>query len=129
MEVKFMDAEHEANYLRYLYRMRSRDVYHRCAAYLMALDILRGDAERLFDFENDSIRPQALEEAWQTHGTLRATKLMFNLWNGWSNDAEYDEHGRFESCGDLVPGYTPAELFGTSYDEVFFEAIRIRFHS
>ena len=39
MEVKFMDAEHEANYLRYLYRMRSRDVYHRCAAYLMALDI------------------------------------------------------------------------------------------
>lgn len=128
MNIIFPNQEHEALYNEFLARMRCDDAYHRAAAYLISLDLqLRTVPDLVFDFANDAIRPEALDGAFQTQSSLRTTKLLFNLWNGWCNEAEYDADGRFLQCGDLAPGYTLYDLLGMSYNEFYIEAIKIRF--
>ena len=128
MTFVFSDHEHEALYNEFLARMRCDDAYHRAAAYLISLDLqLRIVPHLVFDFDNDAIRPEALDGAFQTQSSLRTTKLLFNLWNGWCNEAEYDADGGFLQRGDLAPGYTLYDLLGMSYNEFYIEAIKIRF--
>ena len=78
--------------------------------YLLALleTIKPGFAKTVFDFENLLIRPDVLNEPWQTSSTRRTILLAFNLF------------------GDYPA--TIQEIFGYSYwDEYYCEAIRIRF--
>ena len=59
------------------------------------------------------IRPAGLHEGWQTGGSIRLTRLAFNLWNG------YAEKGDERMS-------TPYEIFDCGYAPYFFEAIRLK---
>lgn len=117
--MKFKNSDHEQRFLQLLSRMKNRDAYHRSAAYLMALVPMA--ASDVFDFEDDCIRHEGLYADWQTHSSLKATRLMFNLWNFTHEDHAADnpeETSRY---------YTVDEIFSNrEYAPYFYEAIRIR---
>ena len=48
----------------------------------------RNHVDRMFDFKERLIKPEALHEGWQTGGSARLTRLAFNLWNGYVEKGE-----------------------------------------
>lgn len=118
--MKFKNEEHKARYAEILARMKRDDAYHRSAAYLMALaDLVPGD---VFDFENDCIRHEGLYAGWQTGSSRKATRLMFNLWNGCYEDKAADEP-------EKTSGYYAVDeiFYNHEYAPYFYYAVLIRF--
>ena len=111
-KILYHDAQHERAFPVVLSWMPKVDEEHAAAAYLLALDIDHADS--LFDFDGDMIRPEGLCEPWQTGTSTRTTRLLFNLWNGWSGD----ENAYL--C-------TPENLFCCEYAPVYWQAIKLRF--
>lgn len=74
--------------------------YHAALFYVMGLhDETRHNKSDLFDFYHDCIRPEGLHAAWHTSGTMQATLLAFNLWNGFTLQNETTSENLF-ACGD-----------------------------
>lgn len=114
-EIKFTSKEHENFYKEMLQKSGNSDSYHRAFFYCIGIsDTTRRNAGRIFDFEQDRIKPDGLHEGWQTGGTVRLTRFAFNLWNG------YVEPGEERMS-------TPYEMFDCSYAPYFYEAIRLRY--
>ena len=87
MSIVFKDDEHEQLYNNLCKRMKYLDEYHRTAAYLLSLDdVCREHIANIFDLQEDVIIPEALERAWQTGTSMKTTRLLFNLWNGYYTD-------------------------------------------
>ena len=122
--MKFFDESHEAKYNEFCGRMKYLDEYHKAAAYLLAVDtVCREHPTDLFDFSEDVIKPDGLHKAWQTGTSRKTTRLLFNLWNGYSSDGE---KGKDEV---ELPSqyYAPDNIFNCNYALYYCEAIRIRF--
>ena len=118
--IKFRNEKHKKQYQALLVRMKWDDSYHKSAAYLMALADLRSDA--VFDFTEDGIKREGLDEGWQTSSSRKATRLMFNLWNGCAE--EQTDDGKWETSRS----YAVDNIFDNwEYAPYFYEAIRIRF--
>ena len=114
-EIPFASKEHESFFFSMLAKCGNSDSYHRAFFYCVGIsDTTRGNVERLFDFQNDRINPDGLHEGWQTGGTMRLTRLAFNLWNGYVEETE-------ERLS------TPNEIFDCGYAPYFYEAIRQRY--
>lgn len=114
--MKFEDKYHEQRYYKLLSRMKKNDCYHKAAVYLMALaDLVPED---VFDFDADRVKHDGVFKGWQTSSTVKTTRLMYNLWNGWAYD---------EDNPDVVSrDYSVYFLFDNyQYAPYFYEAIRI----
>ncbi len=118
--MKFKSAEHKEWYFDVLFRMKCNDCYHRSAAYLMALvPMVYGD---VFDFDRDMIKHDGLYKAWQTSSSVKATRLMFNLWNFICKDlADEDPESTHHH-------YSVEDIFyNREYAPYFYEAVLIRY--
>lgn len=114
-EIRFSSNEHKNFFYAMLQTCGNTDSYHRAFFYCIGIsDTARVNVRQLFDFETHQIKPEGLHEAWQTGGTMRLTRLAFNLWNGY---AEPGQEGMS----------TPYELFDCGYATYFYEAIRQRY--
>ena len=118
--IKFRNVKHEERFFNILSRMKKEDPYHLSAAYLMALADLV--PESVFNFDNDCIIPEGLYAGWQSSSSRRATRLMYNLWNGCYRDLAADNPER-TSCYYAVDEI----MYDHEYFRWFIEAIRIRF--
>lgn len=123
-EIIFKNRDHLKRFNSLCDRMENADPYHESIAYLLTLDaVCSQHIDDLFDFENDGIKPEGINKAWQTDTSKKTTRLAFNLWNCCTrDDDENGSHGMPAS-----PLYTPAELFCTSYAKYYFEAIELRY--
>lgn len=120
MDILFRNQQHEKRYTEFLQRMQTADEYHKPLAYLLALDSVCSDhAAEIFDFDGDSIKPDAISAAWMTGTSCKTVRLAFNLWNGFC----YDD-AESESPSGL---YAPENIFCTDHMIYFFEAIKLRF--
>lgn len=118
--MRFQDDNHEQRFFQLLSQMKSKDAYHRSAAYLMALVPMVADD--VFDFRLSHIKHEGLYAPWQTGSSRKATRLMFSLWNG-----TYQDHAA-EFPEDTSCYYTVDEVLNNhEYFPWFIEAIRIRF--
>lgn len=116
--MKFKNEDHKQTFLKVLGRMKSQDNFHQMAAYLIALVPM--PANDVFDFENDGIKHEGIYEAWQTHSSRKATRLMFNLWNSTHEDKAAD------NPAETSQYYTVDEIFSNyEYAPYFYEAVRI----
>lgn len=114
-EIRFASKEHKDFYIMMLQRSGNNDSFHRAFFYCVGIsDTARKNVSRIFDFEKDSIKPDGLHEGWQTSGTMRLTRLAFNLWNG------YMEEGAERMS-------TPYEMFDCHYAPYFYEAIQLKY--
>ena len=113
--IRFESKEHENFFYSMLKRTGNTDSYHQAFFYCVGIsDTTRRNVERIFDFEKGRIKPAGLHEGWQTGGSIRLTRLAFNLWNG------YTEKGDERTS-------TPYEIFDCGYAPYFFEAIRLKY--
>ena len=114
----FKDQEHQQLYYALcalMEQVNDLDEYHQAAAYLFSLDnVCREHYKDLFDFEGDRIKPGGIAEEWQTSTSLKTSRLMFNLWNGYTTEEESKD-------------YTPESLFACSYAPYYWQAIKLRY--
>ena len=121
----FIDKTHEDIYNDLCGCMKYLDNYHRPVAYLIALDsVLREHIDEIFDFENDKIIRDVLNKPWQTNTSKKASRLAFNLWDGYCYEKGINEYGNEV---DMYNYYTPAYIFDTEYFPYYFEAVRLAF--
>lgn len=126
--ILFRNAEHAELYEEILDKMGNNDVYHKSAAYLLTLDTnIKDHINSVFDFAENSIILEALNQPWQTGTSKKTTRLLFNLWNGCHSDGDtyMDEYG----CESDLPSrfYAVDEIFCSAYAKYYFEAIKLRF--
>lgn len=92
----------------------NHDTYHQALFYALGINRdCRNHINDIYDKKNDRIKLDGLYCGWQTSGSVCATKLAFNLWNG------FVEEGHEKDS-------TPYELFACSSAPYFFEAIKLR---
>lgn len=97
--------------------------YYRALVYLLGMTAeTRSNFSRCFDAEARMIRPTALEEGWQTGGTVRIVRMAFNLWNGWCYESEEDAQE-----GRTADTFTPDNLFCCEFAPYFYEAVKLRY--
>lgn len=113
--IRFASREHEEFFHAMLKKCGTADVCYQAFFYCVGISgSARTNVGRLFDFAEHRIKPGGLHEGWQTGGTVRLTRLAFNLWNG------YVEEGN-ETMS------TPYEIFDCGYAPYFYESIRLRY--
>ena len=118
--MKFRNREHKEKFCEVMSRMKRDDVYHRSAAYLIALADL--PPEDVFDFDKSWIKHSALFAGYQTGSSRKATRLLYNLWNGTHEDHAADDPeftSRYYAVDDIMDNY--------EYFPWFVEAIKIRY--
>lgn len=111
-QVMFKDRKHKECYMRLLKQVPKEDVYHRALFYTLSMSPdIRAHIKRVYDADEDFIKPECLEEGWQTSGSLRIIRLAFNLWGNWND------------------GYvTPSDVFDSGENAPYMlEAIKLRF--
>ena len=112
----FESERHERTYEELLRRVVANgyrlDEEVKPVMYLVAL-IGADVAGQMFDFAERKIKPGVINAPWQTGSSLRATRLAFNLWNGFPTEDQRE-------C-------TPYAIFGNLWDPYFFQAIKLRF--
>lgn len=118
--IKFKDKKHEANYKHFLKKanVNQSDNERKALLYILSLyEDIRGRIEDVYNFKESQIRNEGLNKPWQTGSTVRATRLAFNLYNGW--------------CGftdDELSEYTPKNLFCDLENlDYLLLAVKIRF--
>lgn len=111
-EICFVDREHLALYNQNLNMAGKNDPYHKAFFYVVGISSdTRNNIQIIFDFEEDCIRPECINDGWQTSGSERLTRLAFNLWNGRNGDG----------------GATPYDLFDCEFAPYMMEGIRLRY--
>lgn len=128
MSIVFKDTKHEQLFYDILAKMKSNDEYHKTAAYLLSLDTgCREHISDVFDIKEDVIIPEALERAWQSGTSMKTTRLLFNLWNGYYTDNKTytDEDGQEKDLPSMY--YAPDNIFNCSYAPYYWQAIKLRF--
>jgi len=100
---------------------RVNDGNHRGLFYLLGmLPETRRNISELYDFERDAILPGGLVQPWHTAGSIRITRLAFNLFSGFTG---------FNGERQIEPEsqYSPNNLFDPSLCEYCLEACRLRY--
>ena len=102
-KIRFKSMDHETRYYCIAHQMNSRGKRHKSLAYLLALNENIGANEdhlaACFDFENDVIHPEVLQEPWVTESDSRVLQLAFHLWD-YDIPAEVRE---IFSCFEEIP--------------------------
>lgn len=109
------DAEHEEFYYRAVTRAQRDDVYHRALFFALgSCPDTRDNVEALYDFEQNQINPDAINEGWVTSGSFKVILTAYNLFNGFCQKG----HERLS---------TPYELFDCSFAPYMLTAIKLRY--
>ena len=118
----YSDTDHKEFYQNCIVRhSAAHDSYHSALFYTLGLTAeTRNHIEKLYDFKNRRIIVKGLLEGFQTGTSLRVTRLAFNLFNGFTGDAQSIEK-------DVSNLYSPYYLFDTGLLAYFFEAIKLRY--
>ena len=120
----FANKVHREFYEQYLCG-QTPDAYTKALIYTLGIC---GDTRRnirsLYDFDDKSIKPDAITEGWQTSGSIRITRLAFNLFTDRPATA-YNENvsGDFDECRM----YSVSDIFCCEFAPYFVEAIKLRY--
>lgn len=125
-EIIFISKEHEKFYYEKLEQVRYRDVYHKALVYCLGISAdTRAHIDSIYNFAEGCVKPECLQEGWQTSGSVRVVRMAFNLYcNGTPSvceDMEVEE--QLKECKQ----YTAEALFCCSYAPFFWQAIKIRY--
>lgn len=127
--MKFRDEYHETLFWVIMQKMGSKDVYYTPVAYLIALDsVCRNHVEEIFDFKRQCIKPECLNECWQTGTSKKTTRLAFNLWNG-ENCSDGETYTDKDGYEVELPSrkYSVSDIFCCEYAPYYWEAVKIRY--
>ena len=126
----FKDNNHENAFYQILDKMQltHTDTERTALAYLLALnEDCRKHISDLYDCDERIILVEGLDKAWQTHTSLKTTRMAFNLYNGYCYDNKiYIGSDGYER--DLPSEhYSPIHLFACNDAPYYWEAIKLRY--
>lgn len=111
--MQFVDSEHKRFYIECMRHAKREDSYHKAVFYTLGISPdTRCHIHDVFDFDNDRIKLEGLNEGWQTSGSLKTTLFAFNMWNGYADES--------------LPS-TPYDLFCCDSAPYFFEAVKLKY--
>ena len=121
----FKDQEHEAFYMNGLQRCKCQDANHKALIYCLGISgDTRQCVERIYDFDNDSVKTECLGEGWITSGSARIVRMAFNLFcNGTPSAYDLEGEEKVREC----QRYTVEDLFCCEYAVYFLEAVKVRY--
>lgn len=125
-EIIFISKEHEKFYYEKLEQVRYRDVYHKALVYCLGISAdTRAHIDSIYNFAEGCVKPECLQEGWQTSGSVRVVRMAFNLYcNGTPSVFDYeDAEEQLRECSQ----YTVEELFCCAYAPFFWQAVQIRY--
>lgn len=123
--MKFKDEAHQKFYLDFINKanVKPGDVERKSLFYLLAMfDDTRRHINSLYNFKENRIIPDGLNQPWQTSGTIACTRLAFNLYNSFTGFEE-DEASKYSTIDIFAYAGSKLNL------EIFLEAIKIRFNA
>lgn len=124
----YKNNEHRDFFQRCINQCGTKDVYHLSLFYCLGINReTRAHIGRIYDFKKNCIKLEVIEESWQTSGSLRVTRLAFNLYNDgtptmylYENDADMQIR---ECCR-----YSVSDIFcDTEHTPYFIQAIELRY--
>lgn len=120
----FYNGAHKKFYNETLERAKVKDCYSKSIIYVLGImEDTRENLSKIYDVEKNEIIHEAINEAFQTSGTIAMTRFAFNLFN----DTFYDVCNAGEEETPNANKYTPIEIFcHYEYLECLFEAVRLR---
>ncbi|MCP1110273.1 DUF6075 family protein [Ohessyouella blattaphilus] len=126
-EKMFVNDEHIEFYQENIEKCRYQDVYHKALIYCLGISSeVRRKVERIYDFENEEIKPECLKEGWVTGGFAKVIRLAFNLFcNDTPSIYEYEDD--LEEAIRECKYYAVEDIFCCEYGSYFFQAIMIRY--
>lgn len=127
----FISSHHDYFFLGKVVEFKKRyhkypDEYHKALFYCLGINCdTRQNFDRIYDLENDCIKPECLKEGWQTSGSKKVVRMAFCLFcNGVpSVDENESADDQLYECRQ----YTAEELFYCTYAPFFWQAIKIRY--
>ena len=80
-EIRFSSKEHEKFFYQMLAKCGKHDSYYSSFFYCVGIsEDTRNHVDRMFDFKERLIKPEALHEGWQTGGSARLTGFQLVEW-------------------------------------------------
>ena len=125
-KIIFINDAHEKFYYEKLGEVRRQDVYHKALIYCLGIDAdTRQHIKAIYEFKTGSIKIECLEQGWQTSGSMRATRMAFNLYcNGTPSIHNYKKLSvQLLECQK----YTVEDLFCCEYAPFFWQAVQLRY--
>lgn len=125
-EIIFINKDHEDFFTEKLKEVRTIDAYHMALCYCLGInEDTRKNVNRIYDFATGCVKPECLQEGWQTSGSAKVVRMAFNLYcNGTpSVDDSANTEEQLRECSR----YTAEDLFCCSYAPYFWQAIKIRY--
>lgn len=125
----FISEEHKKFYSMMLEESKTMDCYHEALFYVLGINTdTRNHVNEIYDFKEECIKIECISGGWQTSGSLRVTRLAFNLYTGGVptrtlNSQSDDEGEQFNECRR----YCISEIFCCYYATYFFQAIGLRY--
>ena len=102
------------------------DTYHQALIYCLGIsDDTRKHIDRIYDFESGCVKPECLQEGWQTSGSEKIVRIAFNLYT--DGIPTTDEYNDTEAQITETRLYSVSDIFCTGYARYFWEAIKIRY--
>ena len=118
----FINNEHKEFFLDCIKKANAADDPYRKALFYMLG--LTGETRRhintLYNFTERGIKIDGLYDGFQTGTSSKVTRMAFNLYNGFTGDAE-------SSRDDDPKYYSPYHLYDTGLMAYFFEAVKLRY--
>ena len=124
--IVFISESHRSFYCKTLKKVRTQDEYHKALCYCLGINAdTRRNVNRIYDFKSGCVKPECLQEGWQTSGSARVTRMAFNLYcNGMpSVDDDMSPREQMNEC----KCYSVESLFCCEYAPFFWQAIQIRY--
>ena len=118
----FKNDAHRAFYNHYTEILRD-DCYTKALIYTLGMcDDTRRNFETIYDIKDKSVCPEVITAAWQTGGSLRVTRLAFQLFTDCTPSVDPDKPDICE-----CQKYSVSDIFCCEFAPYFFEAIKIRY--
>lgn len=122
----FISEAHEKFYYEKLKEVRYQDEYHMALCYCLGINSdTRKHIDSIYSFETGCVRPECLQASWQTSGSMKVVRMVFNLYyNGTpSVDEDTTTDEQLYECRQ----YSVEELFCCEYALYFWQAVQIRY--
>lgn len=124
-DIFFISKEHEKFYNEKLLMVRYQDCYHKALIYCLGINHdTREHIADIYDFESGLVLPNCIHQGWQTSGSLKVTRLAFNLYTDNTPTLRLcDGKEKLDECAE----YSVDNLFSCSYAPFFWQAIQLRY--
>ncbi|WP_101698685.1 DUF6075 family protein [Clostridium minihomine] len=128
LNVKFVDEEHYDFFMQKVSAFGA-DCYLKALIYTIGIcPDTRNQWNSIYDKSNHSIKLEVINEGWQTSGSVKVTRLAFQLFtDGTPTAYTYDDQDNEVPDIKECRQYSVSDIFCCSYAPFFVEAIKLRY--